>query len=97
VHTGLLGTKWSLVPLAGAAPAGEDVQVRVSKEQVKGAPSVEPDRELTEREEIELFRYYGVPYPDERSVTAGGTPGPAAARADGVASRCSSRARRYRR
>ena len=55
VHTGLLGTKRSLVPLAGATPKGEDVQVRVSKEQVKGAPSVESDRELSEREEIELF------------------------------------------
>lgn len=78
VHTGLLGTQRSLVPLAGAAPKGEDVQVRVSKEQMKGAPSVEPDRELSEREEIELFQYYGVPYPDEGSVTTEGTPRPAA-------------------
>ena len=53
VHTGLLGTKRSFVPLAGATPKGEDVQVPVSKEQVKGAPGVEPDRELSEREEIE--------------------------------------------
>ena len=82
VHTGLLGTKRSLVPLAGATPKGEDVQVPVSKDQVEGAPSVEPDRELSEREEIELFRYYGVHYPDEGSVTAEAPPPPAATRSE---------------
>ena len=83
VHTGLLGTKRSFVPLAGATPKGEDVQVPVSNEQVKSAPSVEPDRELSERDEIELFQYYGVPYPDEGSLTAEGTPRPAATRSEG--------------
>jgi uncharacterized protein (TIGR02271 family) len=83
VHTGLLGTKRSFVPLAGATPKGEDVQVPVSKEQVKGAPSVEPDRELSEREEIELFQYYGVHYTDEGSVTAQGAPRQAATQSEG--------------
>jgi uncharacterized protein (TIGR02271 family) len=83
VHTGLLGTKRSFVPLAGATPKGEDVQVPVSKDQVKGAPSVEPDRELSEREEIELFRYYGVHYTGEGSVTAEGRPRAAATESEG--------------
>jgi uncharacterized protein (TIGR02271 family) len=82
VHTGLLGTKRSLVPLAGATPKGEDVQLSVSKEQVKSAPSLEPDRELSEREEIELFQYYGMHYPDERSVIAEDTARPATTRSE---------------
>ena len=48
------------VPLAAAAPRGEDVQVPVSKEQVRGAPSVEPDRKLSEHDEIALFPHYGM-------------------------------------
>src|ERR671939_898274 len=70
VHTGLLGTKRSFVPLVGASPQGEDVRVTVSKDQVKDAPNVEPDAELSEREEIELFQHYGVDYTDQGSVTA---------------------------
>ena len=83
VHTGLLGTKRSFVPLAGATPKGEDVQVPVSKDQVKGAPNAERDRELSEREEIELFQYYGVHYADEGSVTAEGRPREAATESGG--------------
>jgi uncharacterized protein (TIGR02271 family) len=70
VHTGLLGTRRSFVPLVGATPQGEDVRVTVSKDQVKDAPNVEPDAELSEREEIELFQHYGVDYTDQGSVTA---------------------------
>ena len=70
MHTGLLGTKRSFVPLVGASPQGEDVRVTVSKDQVKDAPNVEPDAELSEREEIELFQHYGVDYTDQGSVTA---------------------------
>ncbi len=40
VDTGLLGTMSSFVPLAGAAPAGEDIQVPFSKQHVKDAPGV---------------------------------------------------------
>ena len=72
MHTGLLGTKRSFVPLAGAAPRGEDVQVPVSKEQVRGAPSVEPDQELSEHDEIELFQHYGMHHPDRGSMPAEG-------------------------
>ena len=59
VHTGLLGTKRSFVPLAGARPQGEDVQVPVSKDQVKDAPNVDPDGELSPEEERRLYQHYG--------------------------------------
>jgi uncharacterized protein (TIGR02271 family) len=78
VHTGLLSTKRSFVPLAGASPKGEDVVVRVSKAQVKDAPGVDPDGELSEQEEMALFEHYGVPYTEQGTVTATGDAGPGA-------------------
>ena len=76
VNTGLFGTKSSFVPLAGASPSGSDVVADVDKQQVKDAPKVEPDGQLSEREEAELFRHYGVDYTSAGSTTA--TDGPEA-------------------
>ena len=72
VHTGLFGTKSSFVPIAGAAPQGEDVVVQVDAQQVKDAPKMDPDGELSEQQEADLFRHYGVDYTTEGSVTATG-------------------------
>lgn len=62
VATGLFGSKVSFIPLAQAEQAGDDVAVPYDKELVKGAPSIEPDHELSAEEEEELYRYYGVQY-----------------------------------
>src|ERR1700729_673945 len=62
VSSGLFGTKSNFVPLAGAAPDGEDVRAQVTKAQVKDAPGVENDGDLSEPEERRLFEHYGVPY-----------------------------------
>jgi uncharacterized protein (TIGR02271 family) len=75
VHTGLFGSKRSFVPLAGATPQGEDVRVPVFKDQVKSAPGIEPEGELSEQEEIALFEHYGVPYTEQGTVTATGDAG----------------------
>jgi uncharacterized protein (TIGR02271 family) len=74
VSSGLFGTKSHFVPLAGASPDGEHVRVQVSKEQVKDAPSVDPDGELSEQDEQRLFEHYGMPYTAAGSTTAQGTP-----------------------
>jgi len=74
VAGGLFGIKSHFVPLAGASPEGEDVRVPVSKEQVKDAPSIDPDGELSEQEEQRLFEHYGVPYTSEGSTTARAEP-----------------------
>ncbi len=74
VHTGLFGTKSHFVPLAGAEPTGEDVRVQVSKSQVKDAPSIDGDGQLSEQEEARLFEHYGVPYDESGTVTAEGAP-----------------------
>jgi uncharacterized protein (TIGR02271 family) len=74
VSSGLFGSKSNFVPLAGASPAGEEVRADVTKDQVKDAPGVETDGELSEQEEVRLFEHYGVPYTTEGSTTAQGQP-----------------------
>jgi uncharacterized protein (TIGR02271 family) len=74
VSTGMFGSKSNFVPLAGATPAGEDVRAQVTKAQVKDAPSIEDDAELSEQEETRLFEHYGVPYTQEGSTTSQGEP-----------------------
>jgi uncharacterized protein (TIGR02271 family) len=80
VHTGLLGTKSSFVPLQGAAPAGEDVRVAYEKDQVKDAPSIEADGQLSHQEESQLYRHYGMEYsegggmPEATTPATGGRP-----------------------
>jgi len=74
VSSGLFGTKSNFVPLVGASPDGEDVRAQVTKDQVKDAPGVEADGELSEQEERRLFEHYGVPYTTEGSTTAQGEP-----------------------
>ena len=74
MSSGLFGTKSNFVPLAGAAPNGEDVRAQVTKDQVKDAPGVENDGDLSEPEERRLFEHYGVPYTTEGSTTAQGAP-----------------------
>ncbi len=74
VSSGLFGSKSNFVPLAGASPAGEDVRAQVTKDQVKDAPGVEDDGELSEQEEQRLFEHYNVPYTQEGSTTAQGQP-----------------------
>jgi sporulation protein YlmC with PRC-barrel domain len=74
VHTGLFGMKKTFVPLRGAQADGENVRVPIEKAQVKEAPHIEPDGELSEAEEQWLFEHYGVPYTGEGSTTATGAP-----------------------
>ena len=69
VHTGLLGTKSSFAPLAGARVDGEDVRIGYSKQEVKDAPSVEADGELSQEEEARLYAHYGLDYSESRSDT----------------------------
>ena len=67
VNTGLFGSKSSFVPLAGASPTGDDVQVRFAKEQVKDAPNVDEGQELSQDEEASLYSHYGLDYGESRS------------------------------
>jgi uncharacterized protein (TIGR02271 family) len=62
VNTGLFGTKSSFVPLAQATDAGDQVQVPYEKQLVKDAPRVDTDQHLSEAEEQQLWRHYGLDY-----------------------------------
>jgi uncharacterized protein (TIGR02271 family) len=85
VNTGLFGTKKTFVPIRSATPTGEDLQVPVSKDQVKDAPRIDADQELSEQEERRLFEHYGVPYTTEGSTTAQGAPNSAGGNGGGSA------------
>jgi len=60
VRTGLFGTKESFVPLAAARFDGADLVVDATKDKVSGAPRVDEDGHLSETQEAEIYRYYGI-------------------------------------
>ena len=45
------------------------MRVPYDKQQVKDAPTAEPDGELSQEEEANLYRHYGLGYPEARSDT----------------------------
>jgi uncharacterized protein (TIGR02271 family) len=68
VRTGMFGTKLSFVPIQGAEPRGEDVQVLFSKAQIKDAPRIDDsDGQLSQDEEARLYDHYGLNYSEHRS------------------------------
>jgi PRC-barrel domain len=62
VNTGLFGTKSSFVPLAQAFQSDLDVVVPYDKRLVTDAPRVDPDQQLSEAEERQLWQHYGLDY-----------------------------------
>ena len=62
LNSPLLGARAALVPLALAFADGEHIWVpSVTREQVRSAPNIEPDRELGEQDVARLSRHYGLP------------------------------------
>jgi hypothetical protein len=62
VRTGLFGLRSTFVPLAEAREVGDELQVPHQRLQVKQAPNIEPDGQLSAAEEAELYRHYGLDY-----------------------------------
>jgi uncharacterized protein (TIGR02271 family) len=58
IHTGMFGTKESFAPLYGSRTTGDDLQLAVSKDMVKDAPSVDSDGHIEDSENEALYRYY---------------------------------------
>ena len=76
VRTGLFGMRSSFVPLADAGEVGDELQVPHRRLQVKEAPNIEPDGQLSQAEEAELYRHYGLDYDTvtlDRGAPAGQT------------------------
>ena len=63
VKTGMFGTSESFAPLEGASVDGDDVRVGYTKDQIKDAPRVDPDRDLSVEEESRLYQHYGLSSP----------------------------------
>jgi uncharacterized protein (TIGR02271 family) len=59
VKTGMFGTNVSFVPIHDASPSGDDLGVAYTKDQVKDAPNIDPDGELSPEEERRLYQHYG--------------------------------------
>jgi uncharacterized protein (TIGR02271 family) len=71
VKTGMFGSKSTFVPLQGASPEGDSVRVAFEKEQIKDAPMIDTDQQLSSDEEQQLYSHYG------RDYTAGDDDGEA--------------------
>ena len=67
VKTGLFGMRTTFVPVEGAQPQGDELRVPYEKDRVKDAPNIDPDHDLTQAEEQELYAYYGLAYGEQRS------------------------------
>ncbi|MGH2813692.1 MAG: YsnF/AvaK domain-containing protein [Actinomycetota bacterium] len=67
VTSDLFSAKAAFVPLAQAQAMGDSVQVPYDKQQVTDAPSMEADGSLSQDEEAELYRHYGLEYSEHRS------------------------------
>jgi len=77
VTTGLFGTKHSFVPITSASTTGEGLAVPFTKDQVKDAPRLDDDGELSEDEELLLSQHYGMSYseaPSDSGLPVGGAP-----------------------
>ena len=68
VKTGLFGTKSTFIPMRDAQPEGDDsVRVPFEKAQVKDAPNIDADQELSQAQEQEIYSHYGMGYDESRS------------------------------
>ena len=68
VNTPWVGKRDTFVPLHEATFEEGVLRVPYSREQLQGAPMIDPDGTLTEGEEAELYSYYGIPYPHKAGL-----------------------------
>jgi uncharacterized protein (TIGR02271 family) len=76
LKTGMFGGKLSFAPLTQARQDGDTIVLPYEKNQIKNAPRVEADGALSQEEEAQLYRHYGLEYTETHSDTglaAGGT------------------------
>ena len=67
VQTGMFGSKSTFVPLRDATEADGELRAAFDKTTVKDAPKLDSDGQLSQREESELYSYYGLEYSEARS------------------------------
>jgi uncharacterized protein (TIGR02271 family) len=67
VTSGMFSAKTAFVPLAQAQDTGDSVRVPYDKQQVKNAPVMQGDGSLSQDDEAQLYRHYGLEYSEHRS------------------------------
>jgi len=72
VRTGMFGTHETLVPISDASLQGDELSVPFTKDQIKAAPRVAPDEDLSQDDEARLYRHYGLDY--STSASSSGLP-----------------------
>ncbi|MBR8744109.1 PRC and DUF2382 domain-containing protein [Nocardiopsis sp. MG754419] len=86
IHTGLFGMRETLVPLQGAHPKEEDVQIPYDKATVKDAPHVDAERHVSPEDEAIVRDYFarhgGVPRQAGGEADRASAPTPTGAPAD---------------
>jgi uncharacterized protein (TIGR02271 family) len=60
VQTGMFGTKESFVPISQSEFSSEGLRVSYDKATIKDAPQIDADGHLSEEQEAELYRHYGL-------------------------------------
>jgi uncharacterized protein (TIGR02271 family) len=75
VKTGLFGSNVSFVPIDQARESGDAVAVPYTKDQVKDAPNIDADAELSEAEEQRLYEHYDLDWPAGHDTTGHDTTG----------------------
>jgi sporulation protein YlmC with PRC-barrel domain len=62
VKAGSFGDKLNLVPLVETTQEGSDLRVPYDQDQVKDAPTIDADGELSQQKETALYRHYDLDY-----------------------------------
>jgi sporulation protein YlmC with PRC-barrel domain len=62
LKTGMFGGKLSFAPLTQARQDGDTIVLPYEKDQIKNAPRVEADGALSQEDEAQLYRHYGLEY-----------------------------------
>src|SRR4051812_28924782 len=79
VRTGMFGTHETLVPISEASLQSDQLSVPFTKDQIKAAPRVAPDQDLSQDDEARLYQHYGLDYSTTASSSGlpsgGGTSG----------------------
>lgn len=60
INHGLFGMGSSLVPLRGHSLEGEELRLAFPKDRIKDAPNVDSDAHLSNEDQEELYRHYGL-------------------------------------
>jgi len=76
VSTGLFGSKQTFIPIREASRSGDALQVPFESSLIKDAPKMDADGQLSQDEEEQLYRHYGMSYGESRSESGNDTSGP---------------------